>query len=103
MSRICPPLSRQKNALIRRGRNASPVLLIEIDATKKREELKKEPEAEVIVAVVGRIVVAIGDATVPRVVVPATATVHAVRPRIMETLLVVLIFSDEKQSYRHEG
>lgn len=69
---------------------------------KNREELKREAEAEVVVAVVGRVVVAIGDATVPRVVVPATATVHAVRPRIMETLLVVLIFSDEKHSYLHE-
>ncbi len=37
-----------------------------------------EAKAEIVVAVVGSRVVAIRDATVPRVVVPTTATVHAV-------------------------
>ena len=35
-------------------------------------------EADVVVAVVGRIVLAIGDATVPRLVVPTAATQHTV-------------------------
>ena len=41
-----------------------------------------QAEAEVVVAVVGRVVVAVRRAAVPRVVVPATASVHTVRPTI---------------------
>lgn len=39
-------------------------------------------EAEVVVAVVRRVVVTIRRATVPRVVVPAAATIHAVCPTL---------------------
>lgn len=40
---------------------------------------KDEPQPEVVVAVVGVVVVPIGNTAVPGVVVPAAATVHAVR------------------------
>ena len=43
-------------------------------------ELQGEAEAEVVVAVVRGVVVPIRHPTVPGVVVPATAPVHAVRP-----------------------
>ena len=39
---------------------------------------ESKPEAEVVVAVVGVVVVAIRCSTVPRVVVPTAATVHTV-------------------------
>ena len=45
------------------------------------EKLKGEAEAEVVVAVVRRIPVAIGYTAVPGVVVPAATTVHTVRAR----------------------
>lgn len=41
---------------------------------------KGQPQAKVVVAVRRVVVVTIRRATVPGVVVPATATVHAVRP-----------------------
>ncbi len=43
-------------------------------------ELKNQAEAKVVVPVVGRIVVPVRHPTVPGIVVPASATVHAVRP-----------------------
>ena len=44
-----------------------------------KAELLGKTQAEVVVAVVGRVVVPIRNATVPRVVVPTANTVHAVR------------------------
>lgn len=42
-------------------------------------ELEGQTKTHVVVAVRWRVVVAIGHAAVPRVVVPATATIHTVR------------------------
>lgn len=44
-----------------------------------KTELKDEAQAEVVVAVVWCVVVAVRHATVPGVVVPVATTVHAVR------------------------
>lgn len=44
-----------------------------------QKELENEAQAEVVVAVVWRVVVPIRYTTVPGVVVPAAATVHAIR------------------------
>lgn len=41
-----------------------------------------QAEAEIVVAVAGRVVVAVGRPQVPRIVVPATATIHAVPARL---------------------
>ena len=38
-----------------------------------------KPEAEIIVAVVGVVVVTVGRRAVPRVIVPTAATIHTVR------------------------
>ena len=46
----------------------------------KRFGSQGKAEAEVVVAIARRIVVAIGRPQVPAVVVPATAAVHPVRP-----------------------
>jgi len=42
-------------------------------------ERKYQPKADVVVAIRGRVVVAVRRAAVLRVVVPATAAIHAVR------------------------
>lgn len=52
-----------------------------------KAELKGKAEAEVVVRVRRRVVVPIGYAAVPGVVVPAATTVHAVRA-LADTLLV---------------
>lgn len=41
---------------------------------------ENQAEAKIVVAIVGAIVVAVRHTAVLRIVVPATATVHAVRP-----------------------
>ena len=46
---------------------------------KGKVELKGKAQAEVVVRVRRRVVVTIGNAAVPGVVVPTAATVHAVR------------------------
>ena len=38
-----------------------------------------KPEAEIVVAVIGVVVVTVGRRAVPRVIVPTAATVHTVR------------------------
>ena len=50
-----------------------------------RVELQDQAEAEVVVAVVRRVVVPVRHAAVPGVVVPAAATVHAVRAEVAPT------------------
>ncbi len=47
---------------------------------------KAEPKTEIVVAVVGRVVVAIRNATMLRIVVPATATIHTIRTLMSRTL-----------------
>lgn len=48
--------------------------------------LEDKAEAEVVVAVVNRVVVTVRHAAVPRIVVPAAATVHPVRAMQLSTL-----------------
>lgn len=72
------------------GREIYPVLpYLLFDAVKR--ELKDEAQAEVVVAVVRRVVVTVRHATVPGVVVPAAATVHAVGA-ITDIFLVFVMF-----------
>ncbi|MEM6261915.1 MAG: hypothetical protein AAGI38_05365 [Bacteroidota bacterium] len=58
-----------------------------VEAIRLSRELAGKPQAQIVVAVARRVVVAIGNAAVPRRVVPVTAPVHAVRSLTMSTLL----------------
>ena len=50
-------------------------------------ELKGKAQAEVVVAVVRRVVVAVSYTAVPGVVVPASAPVHAVGAKWIQSLI----------------
>ena len=63
-----------------RGTSRTKICLFFLRIPSQSYKLRDEGEAEaqVVVAVVGRVVVAVRHAAVPRVVVPAAAAVHAV-------------------------
>ena len=52
-----------------------------------------QAHAEVVVAVAGGVVVAIRHSAVPRIVVPATTTVHAVRAALFKKFRLHFTFS----------
>jgi hypothetical protein len=66
---ICPDKIRNRT-------NVCSTVVIRLNS---ELEGKNDAEAQVVVAIRGRVVVAISDAAVLRVVVPATAAIHTVR------------------------
>lgn len=49
------------------------------DSVESKAELEGKAQAEVVVAVVGRVVVPVRHTAIPGVIVPTATTVHAVR------------------------
>ena len=86
LSLLILPL-RSRRAGIFRPKNGSRTSACSSDAVRTSCELEGEAEADVIVAIRRRVVVAISGAAVLGVVVPAAAAIHAVRALWRLTLI----------------
>ena len=74
-----------------------PVHTLQYVTSTVEAELQGEAEAEIVVPAVRRVVVSVRHATVPGVVVPAAAAVHAVRA-LAGTFLLRVVYTSSDQS-----